>query len=59
MATPTIPEVGPKQAGDSSDPKKQFDEALNQAILKGGGMFMSQQMMKIANEILGEAMDDE
>ncbi len=49
-STPT-PAVDPSQA--------QFEEALQQAVTSGGSQLIGQEMMKIAQEVLNEALSDE
>ncbi|QFI65882.1 hypothetical protein EKH55_1008 [Sinorhizobium alkalisoli] len=37
----------------------QFEEALQQAVASGGSQLIGQEMMKIAQEVLNEALSDE
>lgn len=46
-------------APSPSEAQQQFDEALNQAVLSGGSSLIAQEMMKIANEMLNEAMSED
>ncbi|AFL50738.1 hypothetical protein USDA257_c21560 [Sinorhizobium fredii USDA 257] len=42
------------------DPSQaQFEEALQQAAASGGSQLIGQEMMKIAQEVLNEALSDE
>ncbi|APG93801.1 hypothetical protein [Sinorhizobium americanum] len=44
----------------NADPSQaRFDEALQQAVASGGGQLIAQEMMKIAQEVLNEALADE
>lgn len=44
----------------SADPSQaQFEEAMQQAVAAGGSQLIGQEMMKIAQEILNEALSDE
>ncbi|MET4691479.1 hypothetical protein [Sinorhizobium fredii] len=49
----------PIQTQNVDPSQAQFDEALQQAIAGGGGQLIAQEMMKIAQEVLNEAMADE
>ncbi|UXN58302.1 hypothetical protein [Phyllobacterium zundukense] len=42
-----------------SEAQQQFDAALDQAVLSGGSSLIAQEMMKIANEMLNEAMSED
>jgi hypothetical protein len=42
-----------------SEAQQQFDQALDQAVLSGGSSLIAQEMMKIANEMLNEAMSED
>jgi len=51
QASTQTPTVDPPQA--------QFEEALQQAVSSGGSQLIGQEMMKIAQEVLNEALSDE
>ncbi|RYC27351.1 hypothetical protein [Ciceribacter ferrooxidans] len=51
QASAPTPAVDPSQA--------QFEEALQQAVTSGGSQLIGQEMMKIAQEVLNEALSDE
>ncbi|EJN03661.1 hypothetical protein [Phyllobacterium sp. YR531] len=61
MATPSISNVTSQAANQPtpSEQQQQFDEALNQALMSGGSSLIGQEMMKIANEMLNEAMSED
>ncbi|MHC1551788.1 hypothetical protein [Phyllobacterium sp. K27] len=61
MATPSISNVTQQPANQPtpSEQQQQFEEALNQALVGGGVSLIGQEMMKLANEMLNEAMSDE
>ena len=42
-----------------SPAEQQFEQALNQAVIGGGSSLVAQEMMKIANEMLNEAMSED
>lgn len=39
--------------------QEQFEAALSQAVIGGGGSLLAQEMMKVANEMLNEAMSED
>ncbi|UXN66884.1 hypothetical protein N8E89_20115 (plasmid) [Phyllobacterium sp. A18/5-2] len=51
------------QAGNAapspSAPQQQFEAAISQAVTNGGSSLMAQEMMKVANEMLNEAMSED
>ncbi|MCO4318275.1 hypothetical protein M8997_013855 [Phyllobacterium sp. 21LDTY02-6] len=61
MGTPQISNVSQQQASNLTPEEQQqeFEAALNEAIVSGGSSLIGQEMMKIANEILNEALSDE
>ena len=50
-------QTGQPPAADPSQAK--FEEALQQAVASGGSQLIGQEMMKIAQEVLNEALSDE
>ncbi|MEP7456715.1 hypothetical protein [Phyllobacterium sp. SB3] len=61
MGTPSISNVTTQAVNEPtpSEQEQQFDEALNQALMTGGTSLIGQEMMKIANEMLNEAMSED
>lgn len=61
MATPSISNITQQPASQPtpSEQQQQFEEALNQAVVSGGTSLIGQEMMKIANEMLNEAMSED
>lgn len=61
MATPSISNVTTQAAAEPSpsEQQQQFDQALDQALMTGGTSLIGQEMMKIANEMLNEAMSED
>ncbi|UWU17087.1 hypothetical protein N2599_30310 (plasmid) [Rhizobium sullae] len=49
----------PAQTQNVDPSQAQFEEALQQAVASGGGQLIGQEMMKIAQEVLNEALSDE
>ena len=49
----------PVQTPNANTSQAQFEEALQQAVATGGSQLIGQEMMKIAQEILNEALSDE
>ncbi|MDE3876051.1 hypothetical protein GOB91_17245 [Sinorhizobium meliloti] len=47
------------QTQNANPSQAQFEEALQQAVAAGGSQLIGQEMMKIAQEILNEALSDE
>ncbi|WP_018238593.1 hypothetical protein [Ensifer sp. BR816] len=60
MAGPVAPTTQTPTQTQYVDPSQaQFEEALQQAVASGGGQLIGQEMMKIAQEVLNEALSDE
>ncbi|AJD46067.1 hypothetical protein C9413_30270 [Rhizobium sp. SEMIA 4085] len=49
----------PTQTQNEDPSQAQFEEALQQAVASGGSQLIGQEMMKIAQEVLNEALSDE
>jgi hypothetical protein len=49
----------PTQTQNVDPSQAQFEEALQQAVASGGSQLIGQEMMKIAQEVLNEALSDE
>ncbi|MEY9165351.1 hypothetical protein ABIE78_003470 [Sinorhizobium fredii] len=49
----------PAQTQNVDPSQAQFEEALQQAAASGGSQLIGQEMMKIAQEVLNEALSDE
>ncbi|MCA1489891.1 hypothetical protein [Sinorhizobium alkalisoli] len=49
----------PAQMQNVDASQAQFEEALQQAVASGGSQLIGQEMMKIAQEVLNEALSDE
>lgn len=49
----------PVQTQNANPSQAQLEEALQQAAAAGGSQLIGQEMMKIAQEILNEALSDE
>ncbi|MDW9548183.1 hypothetical protein [Sinorhizobium meliloti] len=47
------------QTQNANPSQAQFEEALQQAVAAGGSQLIGQEMMKISQEILNEALSDE
>ncbi|UTV41880.1 hypothetical protein MYG64_36420 (plasmid) [Ensifer adhaerens] len=52
-------EQTPSQTKNAAPSQAQFEEALQQAVASGGSQLIGQEMMKIAHEVLNEALSDE
>jgi hypothetical protein len=61
MGTPSISNVTQQPVNEAtpSESQEKFDEALNEALMSGGTSLIGQEMMKIANEMLNEAMSED
>lgn len=59
MATISNVQQSTNAAPTPSQSQQQFDEALNQAMMNGGSSLIAQEMMKIATEMLNEAMAED
>ncbi|ASY65875.1 hypothetical protein SJ05684_b48930 (plasmid) [Sinorhizobium sojae CCBAU 05684] len=49
----------PTQTQNVDPTQAKFEEALQQAVASGGSQLIGQEMMKIAQEVLNEALSDE
>ncbi|TDQ33918.1 hypothetical protein [Phyllobacterium brassicacearum] len=62
MTTISALNAAPQTSNPAQTPsasQEQFEAALNQAVIGGGSSLLAQEMMKVANEMLNEAMSED